>query len=219
MKSRYDRWLLNQLRGCTFDDFLNPPGWGQAESRRGLSLQTKFSENISLNLPLVSANMDTVTEAKTAVAMARNGGIGIIHRYLNIQEESDEVRKVKREENFVIEKPYRIGKGATIGEARQLMNRLNVGCLVVLDASGHLLGLLGSRDIRFSSDDRLVAERMKLVGDLICANPGITFNKARKILDQKRLEKLPLVDKEGMLCGLITAKDIENLEKYPLANK
>ncbi len=219
MRSKKDRWLLQQLRGLTFDDFLNGPGWGVITSRKDVPLETKFSENISLNIPFVSANMDTVTGSKMAVAVAKQGGIGIVHRYLSIEEEVQKIREVKREENFIIEQPYNISKGSTIGEARQIMQKENVGCLVVLDKEGHLLGLLGSRDIRFCSNDILVSERMKPVGSLISTDSKVTFSKAKKILDHHRLEKLPIIDKRGKLLGLITAKDIENLEKYPLANK
>jgi len=154
-----------------------------------------------------------------AIAFAREGGIGIIHRYLGIGDQCKKVEEVKRKESSVIENPRSISKGSTIGEARKIMEREKIGCLVVINDSGKLLGLLSSRDVRFASDDQLVAERMKSEKDLITASPDVSFSKARQILDRNRLEKLPLVDKDRKLVGLITSKDIENLGLYPLANK
>lgn len=220
MKSLKDPWLLRELRGCAFDDFLSPPGWGKVKSRKGLDLRTKFSEHVSLNIPLVSANMDTVTGARMAIAQAKEGGIGIIHRYLSIEDQCQKISEVKREENFVIQKPYSVGPTATIQEAERIMIKNNVGSLVVLNESGVLAGILTSRDIRFCSDKSIsVSERMNGRGALITASTDTSLEEAKKILDKNRLEKLPLVDMEGCLAGLITSTDIENLEKYPLANK
>ncbi len=220
MKSRQNDWLLNELRGHTFDDFLNPPGWGTAKSRKGLDLRTKFSEHVSLNVPLVSANMDTVTGARMAIAQAKHGGIGIIHRYLSIEDQCAKIREVKREENFIIKEPYSIGQTNTIEEAERIMTKNNVGSLVVLTEDGFLEGILTLRDIRFCDDKNMpVSKRMNGRGALIASVADIEPEKARIILDKNRLEKLPLVDDQGRLVGLITSKDIENLENYPLANK
>ena len=220
MKSCQDDWLLNELKGHAFDDFLDSPGWGTAKSRKGLDLRTKFSEHVSLNIPLVSANMDTVTGARMAIAQAKEGGIGILQRYLSIEDHCQKVREVKREENFIITKPYSVQAMSTIREAERIMTKNDVGSLVVLNADGVLEGILTSRDIRFCSDkDIPVSRRMNGRGTLITASTDTKLEDARKILDENRLEKLPLVDGQGCLVGLITSKDIENLEKYPLANK
>lgn len=212
-------WLARTIRGCTFDDFLNPPGWGIAESRSGISLVSQFSTNVKLNVPIVSANMDTITGARMAVVMAKHGGIGIIHRYLNIEDQCKKVAEVKRQESFVIDNPYSIAPNAAISEARMVIEKNKVGCLVVVDGREKLLGLLSSRDIRFAGDDQRVSERMKSASQLVVAHPNVTLIEAKKLLDQHRLEKLPLVEAGFRLRGLITSKDIENLEKYPLANK
>ncbi|MFN7088692.1 MAG: IMP dehydrogenase, partial [Candidatus Paceibacteria bacterium] len=219
MRSAQDRWLRSVLAGCTLDDFLISPGWGKAKSRKGISLASVFSTNIKLNLPIVSANMDTITGARMAIAMAREGGMGIIHRYLSIEDQCEKVREVKRHESLVIEEPYSISPYATISEARMLMNRNKVGGLVVVDLEGRFVGLLSSRDVRFADENQIIAERMKPVDQLIVARPDITLKEAKKLLDKHRLEKLPLVEDNFKLRGLITSKDIENLERYPLANK
>ena len=219
MASKQDKWLLRTLRGHTFDDFLNPPGHGVVQSRREISLGTKFSENINLGIPLVSANMDTVTGARMAIALAKQGGIGIIHRYLSIEEEAQKIREVKREENFIISEPYSTSPLKRISEATALMKKRNVGCLMVVDEERKLVGILTSRDMRFSLSDELVSRRMTPRGKLIVAGPKTTLEVAKKLLDKNRLEKIPLVDKDFKLVGLITSTDIENLEKYPLANK
>lgn len=219
MKSVEHDWLKRMLWGCTFDDLLVRPGWGKVKSRKGISLATKFSEHINLNIPIVSANMDTVTRARMAIAMAQQGGLGIIDRYFNIDDQCEKVREVKRKENYIIASPHSISGNSTIGEAKISMAGNKVGSLVVLDENGKLAGLLSSRDVRFADSAQPVFERMKPADKLIVAKPGITVSEARKLLDENRLEKLPLVDEEFKLAGLITSKDIENLEKYPLANK
>lgn len=219
MKSERDRWLRSTLRGSTFDDFLNPPGWGKVKTRKGISLATKFSQNVGLNVPIVSANMDTITRARMAVAMAKEGGIGVIERYLSIEEQHGKVEEVKRKESHIILQPHSISRANTIAQAEELMARNKVGCLVVLNESGKLLGLLSSRDVRFARHNDLVADRMTPANRLVTASPHTTLNGAKKLLDKNRLEKLPLIDEKFKLLGLITAKDIENLDKYPLANK
>lgn len=221
MKSSQDSWLSSELKGHAFDDFLNPPGWGTAKSRKGLDLSTKFSQHINLNIPLVSANMDTVTGARMAIALAKQGGIGIVHRYLSIEDHCQKVKEVKREENFIISKPYSVQSTSTVLEAERIMTKNNVGSLVVLNDNGIMEGILTSRDIRFCSkkDEEMVVYRMNGRGALITSHSDTKFEEAREILDKNRLEKLPLVDDRGHLVGLITSKDIENLEKYPFANK
>ncbi len=217
MRSLEHDWLKQLLWGCTFDDFLIAPGWGVATSRKNISLVSKFSQNIPLNIPLVSANMDTITGARMAITVAKKGGIGIIHRYLSIDDQCQKVEEVKREENFIIEKPYSTSPNVTIGEARSIMEKNKVGGLVVVDEEGRLLGILTNKDLRFCRDSDSVDGRMSVRP--ITGSPGISLSEAKILLDKFRLEKLPLVDKDRKLKGLITSRDIENLEKYPLANK
>jgi IMP dehydrogenase len=222
MRTVENDYLDNMLRGCSFDDFLIAPGWGVATSRKDISLVSKFSENISLNIPLVSANMDTITGARMAITIAKKGGIGIIHRYLSIEDQCQKVEEVKREENFVIEKPYSTFPNATVREARNIMDKNKVGGLVVVDVLGGLVGILTDRDIRYASEDEFVEERMTKPPKLITARfsgAPISIEKAKQLMDFHRLEKLPLVDEKFKLKGLITSKDIQNLEDFPFANK
>ena len=213
-------WLRKMLWGCTFDDFLISPGWGVATSRKDISLVSRFSKNISLNIPLVSANMDTITGARMAIAVAKKGGIGIIHRYLSNDDQCKKVEEVKREENFIIEKPYSIFPDAIVGEARNIMLKNKVGGLVIVDGLGKLVGILTERDVRYCSGAELVRDRMTKVPNLITAKSSeISLAEVKKLMDDHRLEKLPLVDDDFFLKGLITSRDIENLEKFPLANK
>ena len=212
-------WLAKTVRGSTFDDFLNLPGWGVAESRSDISLASRFSANVKLNIPIVSANMDTITGARMAVAVAKQGGLGIVHRYLNIEDQRKKVEEVKRQEGFVIGNPYSISLDTTISEARMVMGKNKVGSLVVTDENGKLAGLLSSRDVRFADNSQKVCERMKPADQLVTACPNITLAEGKELLDRYRLEKLPLIEDGFNLRGLITSKDIENLEKFPLANK
>jgi len=213
-------WLRRALWGCTFDDFLIAPGWGIAKSRKEISLASKFSHNIRLKIPIVSANMDTITGARMAIAIAKEGGLGIIHRYLSIADQVSKVEEVKREENFIIEKPYSIFAHQTINEARKLMAKNKVGGLMVVNDSGKLVGILTNRDIRYCAETELVSSRMTSPPELLTAKLAeISLEKAKALMDQHCLEKLPLVDADFNLKGLITSKDIENMEKYPLANK
>ena len=220
MRTLEHDWLSRMLWGATFDDFLIAPGWGVATSRKDISLASRFSENISLNIPLVSANMDTITGARMAITMAKKGGMGIIHRYLSISDQCQKVEEVKREENFVIEKPYNISPDTTIGEARNIMRKNKVGGLVVVDKNSRLAGILTDRDVRFCSDDECVEKRMTKSHSLITARLSeISLAKAKEMIDKHRLEKLPLVDEDFILKGLIASRDIQNLEDFPLANK
>ena len=217
MRTLEHGWLKQLLWGCTFDDFLIAPGWGVATSRKDISLVSKFSQNIPLNIPLVSANMDTITGARMAIAVAKKGGIGIIHRYLSNDDQCQKVEEVKREENFIIEKPYSTSPDVTIGEARNIMEKNKVGGLVVVDENGRLVGILTNRDLRFCQDSESVNGRM--TAKPVTAQPDVSLSEVKVLMDKFRLEKLPLIDKEHKLMGLITSRDIENLEKYPLANK
>ncbi|MEO9309624.1 MAG: IMP dehydrogenase [Nitrososphaera sp.] len=203
--------------GLTFDDVLLVPKYSNITTRSQTDLSTKLSRNISLNIPLISANMDTVTEAAMAIAMAREGGIGIIHRFLTVQEEVEEVLKVKRSASVIIENPYHISPEQTVKEAIEYMRQKGVsGLLVVKDSK--LAGILTWRDVTFESEpNKLVKDVM--TKDVITAKPGISLDEAKEILRQHRIEKLPLVDEKGAVKGLITSKDITHNENYPNASK
>ena len=204
--------------GLTFDDVLLVPKFSDITSRSQTDLKTQLSKNISLNIPFISANMDTVTESTMAVAMARAGGLGIIHRFLTIEEEVNEVLKVKRSGSIMIENPYFIKQNQTIGDARNLMNEKSVSGLLVVDDDLNLSGILTSRDVLFELEpSRQISDIM--TKDVITSKPGIGLEEAKETLRQHRIEKLPLVDENGKVRGLITSKDISNIENYPSASK
>ena len=203
--------------GLTFDDVLLVPKYSNITTRSQTDLRTKLSKNISLNIPLISANMDTVTESAMAIAMAREGGIGIIHRFLTIEEEVEEVLKVKRSASVMIENPYTISPDQSARDAINYMNEKGVsGLLVVKDSK--LAGILTHRDVMFeSTSNKLVRDIM--TKDVITAKPGINLIEAKERLREHRIEKLPLVDDTGNVKGLVTSKDITHNENYPNASK
>jgi len=209
---------LEIREGLTFDDVLLVPKRSSIVTRSQTNLQTKLSKNISLNIPIISANMDTVTESAMAVAMAREGGIGIIHRFLTISEQVNEVLKVKRSGSVIIENPYFIKPDQSVREAVSYMKEKEVSGLLVTDSNSKLVGILTSRDIVFESEStKLVKDVM--TSDVVTAKPGISVLEAKKILQENRIEKLPLVDEKGLVKGLITSKDIMNTDNYPAASK
>jgi len=204
-------------QALTFKDVLLTPRRSPISSRGQVDTTGRFSKKIKLKVPLVSANMDTVTEGEMAIAMARLGGLGIVHRFLSIAEEVKEVTKVKRAESVVIEDPYTIGARASLEEARRMMEDRNVGGLLVVDSSGKLQGILTTRDIRFEDNNsKRVADVM--TRKVITGAPGISEAAARKLLGANKMEKLPLVDKRGILKGLVTAKDILQRHSHPDAS-
>ena len=204
--------------GLTFDDVLLVPKFSDITSRSQTNLETKLSRNISLNIPLVSANMDTVTESGMAVAMAREGGLGIIHRFLTIEEEANEVLKVKRSGSVMIENPYFISPTQTIKDAIRYMKEKGVSGLLVTDSESKLAGILTRRDVMFESESTQLVKDV-MTKDVVTANPGLSLDEAKEILRKNRIEKLPLVDESNHIKGLITTKDITNIENYPVASK
>ena len=203
--------------GLTFDDVLLIPKRSHIISRTQTNLRTKLSRNITLNIPFVSANMDTVTESCMAIALAREGGIGIIHRFMSIQDQVDEVLRVKRSESVIIEQPYTIKPDSTAKEARMVMDRFGVSGLLV-EESSKLTGIITRRDITFiDSLDTKVSDLMSK--DVITAKEGITIERAKEVLHQHRIEKLPVVNSNKHIIGLITSKDILKMEEYPFASK
>ena len=205
--------------GFTFDDVLLVPKFSDIISRSQTDLTTQLSRNISINIPLISANMDTVTESTMAVTIAREGGIGIIHRFLTIQEEVDEVHKVKRAGSVIIENPYLINPEQTIQDAFNIMNEKQVSGLLVTDSNSKLIGILTERDVLFEPVDCSKLVKDLMTKDVVSAKPGIDFQQAKEILKNNRIEKLPLTDENNQIKGLITSQDISNLEKYPNASK
>ncbi len=203
----------------SYDDILLVPQRTTVASRREVDTATSLSRNIRLNIPIVSANMDTVTEAAMATAMARQGGIGIIHRFLPIERQAAEVRAVKRAESFVIAQPYTIGPDATIEQARNIMERRDVSGLVVVDEQGKLVGLLSARDVRFvRNPDLFVHDVMTARQRLVTAPADISLEEAQEVFSKHKIEKLPLVE-NGTVAGLITAKDLAHTSENPLAAK
>ena len=203
--------------GLTFDDVLLVPKYSDITSRSQTDLSTKLSRNISINIPFVSANMDTVTESLMAMAMARAGGIGIIHRFLPIQEQADEVLKVKRSGSVMIENPYSISPDKSIQDALDYAENKDISGLLVVDSNTKLIGIITERDLLFANRNDHIHDVM--TKDVVTAKPGVTLDEAKEILHKHRIEKLPIVDDSGIIKGLITSKDITNNEDYPNASK
>ena len=204
----------------TFDDVLLVPKRSPVRSRRDVDLSTNLSKNIKLNIPIVSANMDTVTESAMAISMAHNGGIGIIHRFMPIERQVEEVQKVKRAESVIIEHPYTTGPNATMADAKRMMQEKGVNGLLVVDTKGKLLGILTARDLLFENNEsRRVSELMTPMEKLHTARAGASIDDARQLLRKYKVEKVPLIDEEGYLRGLITSKDMVTLAERPQACK
>lgn len=205
------------MEGMTFDDVLLIPAYSEVTPNM-VSLSGKFSRNIGLNIPFVSAAMDTVTEADLAIAIAREGGIGVIHKNMPIEAQAAQVRKVKRAESGMIYDPITITKEATVGEALQLMHDNRIGGIPVVDDANHLIGIVTNRDLRFQSDMNLSIDNVMTKEKLVTTDkPDLAS--ASEILLKNKIEKLPVVDKEGKLLGLITYRDITKLQDYPHACK
>ncbi|NLM51266.1 MAG: IMP dehydrogenase [Firmicutes bacterium] len=203
--------------GITFDDVLLIP----AESRvlpSEVDVTTNLTKKIKLNVPIMSAGMDTVTESRMAIAMAREGGIGVIHKNMSIEEQASEVDKVKRSEHGVITDPFHLSPEHTINDAAELMKRYRISG-VPITVDGKLVGIITNRDLRFETNYRRKIKEVMTKDKLITAPVGTTLEQAQKILQKHKVEKLPLVDEQGMLKGLITIKDIEKAIQYPRSAK
>lgn len=203
--------------GLTFDDVLLVPKRSPIVSRSQTDLRTKLSRNITLNIPIISANMDTVTESGMAVALAREGGIGIIHRFMTIEDQVDEILKVKRSESVMIEQPYTIKPDVTVAEAKKAMAEYGVSGLLV-EEGGKLAGIITRRDITFEKNNRRKVSEV-MTKEVITAKAGLTIDQAKEILHKQRIEKLPVIDDKRRIVGLITSKDILKMEQYPHASK
>jgi IMP dehydrogenase len=212
--------VFDRFEGLTFDDVVLVPGFSDVLPDQ-VETATTFARDIVLNIPLVSAAMDRVTEARLAIAMARCGGIGVVHRNLSVQDQAAEVQKVKRSQSGMISDPVTLPATATLDDAEHLMNRYKISGVPITDAAGVLVGILTNRDVRFCSASdykRPVSEFMTSEG-LVTAREGTTLDEAKLLLQRHRIEKLPLVDAQGRLRGLITVKDIMKGQEFPNATR
>ena len=206
------------FEGLTFDDILLVPEKSSVLPRE-VDVSTLFSRNIRINIPLASAAMDTVTESRLAIAIAREGGIGIIHKNMSIEEQAEEVDKVKRSESGVIVDPISLSPEQKVGEALELMGKYHISGVPIVNKEKKLVGILTNRDIRFLEDKNLKIGEVMTKENLITAPVGTTLEEAQKILHKNRIEKLPLINNNFVLKGLITIKDIEKVRKFPNACK
>ncbi len=206
------------LEGLTYDDVLLVPAYSEVLPRE-VNIQTKFTRNITINSPIISAAMDTVTESEMAIAMAREGGIGILHKNMSIERQSAEVKKVKRSESGMIIDPITLTKDKNVAHAKSLMSKYKIGGIPVINDSGELIGIITNRDLRFeNNNDRPIAEVMTSE-NLVTAKEGTSLKQAEMILQDHKIEKLPVVNPKGKLVGLITYRDIIKVSENPNANK
>ncbi len=207
-----------KMRALTFEDVLLVPQHSTVLPKE-VSLKSRLTRRVGLNIPIVSAAMDTVTEHKAAIAMARLGGIGIIHKNMDIATQAFEVKKVKKSESGIIIDPIFIGPDATVADADAMMAEYRISGVPVVDENRKLLGIITNRDMRFITDKNLKVKEVMTPMPLVTAKKGTSLDEAAKVLQEHKIEKLPIVDENGMLTGLITIKDIEKREQYPNANK
>ena len=205
-------------QGLTYDDVLLVPARSEVMPRE-VDTSTRLTRNIRLNLPLVSAAMDTVTEADFAIAIAREGGVGVLHKNMTAELQAREVRRVKRSESGMILDPIVLHPGHTVGDARERMARYHIGGIPIVDADRRLVGIVTNRDLRFQPDNATPLQSIMTVESLVTAPVGTTLEQAEAILQEHKIEKLPVVDEAGDLRGLITFKDIQKKKKHPLAAK
>ncbi|GAB5400380.1 MAG: IMP dehydrogenase [Aureisphaera sp.] len=204
--------------GLTYDDVLLVPAYSEVLPRE-VSIKTQFTRNISLNVPIVSAAMDTVTESAMAIAIAREGGIGVLHKNMTIEQQAMEVRKVKRAESGMILDPVTLKKDATVADAQNTMREYKIGGIPIVDDHNKLIGIVTNRDLRFEKNyDRELREVMTS-GNLVTTVKGTSLKEAEAILQENKIEKLPVVEEDGTLLGLITFRDITKLTQKPIANK
>jgi len=204
--------------GLTYDDVLLVPAFSEVLPRE-VNIQTKFTKNITINIPVVSAAMDTVTESAMAIAIAQEGGIGVLHKNMSIEQQAKEVRKVKRAESGMIIDPITLPKEAVVGDAKNLMREHKIGGIPVVDESNKLIGIVTNRDLRFEkNNDRLISEVMTSK-NLVTVAAGTSLEQAEVILQENKIEKLPVVAADNKLVGLITFRDITKVTLKPFANK
>ena len=205
-------------KGLTFDDVLLMPAYSEILPSE-VKIHTQLTKNIQLHVPILSSAMDTVTEAQLAIALAREGGIGILHKNMSIERQAEQVRKVKRSESGMIVDPITLEVTATIGDALKLMKENKIGGIPIVDKTNKLVGILTNRDLRFETDRKRKVSEVMTKENLVIAPEGTDLRKAEKILRQYKIEKLPVVNKQGKLIGLITYRDILQLSAFPNAVK
>lgn len=211
---------IRPTKGLTFDDVLLIPKRSTVSSRQEVNTASWLTPTIRLQIPIISANMDTVTEAGMAMAMARVGGLGVLHRFMTVDQQVRQVKQVKRAEGFLVEHPYTISQEATIAQARQMMHHNEIGGLIVTNGQEKMVGLITQRDVLLADNGQApVSSVMTQPSQIVTARPDITLAEARHILHQHRLEKLPVIDNDGNLIGLITAQDIVKQQQFPQATK
>jgi IMP dehydrogenase len=204
--------------GITFDDVLLVPAYSEILPR-DVSIRSRLTRNIELNVPLVSAAMDTVTESALAIAIAREGGIGILHKNMSIEKQAEMLRKVKRADSGLIIDPITLDENATVAEAFRLMSENKIGGIPIVDANGRLAGILTNRDLRFERNMKRKVVEIMTKEHLVTAPKGTDLKQAEKILEKYKIEKLPVIDKTGKLVGLITFKDIQKVKSHPNSTK
>ncbi|MEC7784958.1 MAG: IMP dehydrogenase [Bacteroidota bacterium] len=204
--------------GLTYDDVLLVPAYSEVLPRE-VNIQSKFSKNITLNVPIVSAAMDTVTESSMAIAIAREGGIGVLHKNMTIEQQAVKVRRVKRAESGMIIDPVTLNKEAKVKDAKRLMAEHSIGGIPIVDSEGHLEGIVTNRDLRFEKDNERAIVEVMTSENLITTSEGTSLAEAEVILQENKIEKLPVVTKDNKLIGLITFRDITKLTQKPIANK
>ena len=205
-------------RGLTFDDVLVLPKYSEVLPR-DTNTKTRLTKGLEINIPIVSAAMDTVTEARLAIAISREGGIGIIHKNMSIESQAMQVKKVKRSESGMIKDPITLSKINTLGEALSVMKENRIGGIPITDETNTLIGIITNRDLRFQRDLNTLIGDVMTTGGLITAVSGTDLKKAEQILQQYKIEKLPVVDSDQKLLGLITFKDIQKVKNHPQACK
>lgn len=204
--------------GLAYDDVLLIPNYSEVLPRE-VSITSKFTRNISLNAPIISAAMDTVTEAAMAIAMAREGGIGVLHKNMTIEQQAKQIRKVKRAESGMIIDPVTLPLSAKVADAKRCMKENSIGGIPIVDENGTLKGIVTNRDLRFEQDGTRPIIEVMTAKNLVIANEGTSMKEAEKILQRSKIEKLPVVDKNYKLVGLITFRDIANLQEKSISNK
>ena len=209
---------LVKQEGLTFDDVLLIPDYSQVLPKE-VQVESRITKNIKLNIPVLSAAMDTVTEARMGIAMAREGGLGIIHKNMSVKEQAEEVDKVKRSESGVIVNPFHLNPDDKVYQAEELMSRYHISGVPIVDENKKLVGILTNRDLRFEQDYSQPVKNVMTSEGLVTAEVGTSLEESKEILQKHKIEKLPLVDDENILKGLITIKDIEKAEKYPNSAK
>ena len=207
-----------QEKGFTFDDVLLVPDYSETLPN-DVSLKTKFSKNINLNIPIVSAAMDTVTESKMAIAMAQEGGIGVIHKSMPIKIQAEKVTKVKRSESGMIMDHVTLDKNATVSKAKKCMHENSIGGIPIVDDNSKLIGIVTNRDLRFEKNGEKSISKIMSKNSIITGHEGISMKEAESILQKYKIEKLPIVDKKNKLIGLITFRDIQKISLKPTSNK